>query len=223
MEACLQDRNITTLVHFTQCSNIESILKHGIVPRNLLQKFGIEADMNDVERVDGKKNCSSISISFPNGLNFYSFQCRDHSKDWCVIEIDPQILIEKSDQAYFCYTNASHVMPKTMNENELKTINAFNRMYEDPINYNSDYYPRWEDLDINNTTDVQAEILVEGIIDKEYIKKICFKDVDAIIKYNDIRKVMNIGKVQKYFYQRADHNFHKEGDSNGDQNVLYPF
>ena len=62
----IENRRITSLLHFTRLSHLNSILECGIVPRDELRKRGQPFEPNDERRWDGATDASSLSISWPN-------------------------------------------------------------------------------------------------------------------------------------------------------------
>lgn len=69
---CIEKRKIKKLIHFTSVSNLESILKKGLLSREMLEEKNIKFECTDMQRYDGKKDCISLSIEYPNFkmLNF---------------------------------------------------------------------------------------------------------------------------------------------------------
>ncbi len=69
---CIEKRKIKKLIHFTSVSNLESILKKGLLSREMLEEKNIKFECTDMQRYDGRKDCISLSIEYPNFkmLNF---------------------------------------------------------------------------------------------------------------------------------------------------------
>lgn len=88
------NRKIDALLHVTQISNLESILKDGILPTTMLGKA---AARNDFARYDGKPNCTSLSIGRVNGYYFRDVMLRNECKQTFVcIYISPAILLDEN-------------------------------------------------------------------------------------------------------------------------------
>lgn len=65
MKRIMEDRNIDRLYHFTQASNLKSILEHGIMPKDDLDYLGIACYCNDEYCFDGCTNAVCTSLEFP--------------------------------------------------------------------------------------------------------------------------------------------------------------
>jgi hypothetical protein len=62
----IENRQIPTLFHFTPVENLESILTHGLIPREELDQKKIEFKPTDDLRLDGIKAGICFSITKPN-------------------------------------------------------------------------------------------------------------------------------------------------------------
>lgn len=159
-----EQRGIPHLVHFTRIDNLASIMQYGIIPIADTPSYGMTPLVNDEYRWDGHRNASCLSITHPNHSMFYSVRCNNPQTDWVVLILHPSILWEKS--CAFCYHNAADArisgQPLTQHQNH----QAFLKMFDE-----IDTIPSREDqrLQPYDTTDVQAEVLVFGIIEPEYI------------------------------------------------------
>lgn len=102
-----EKRNIQSLVHFTMLDNLESILKHGLLPVSVIERRNIKAVITDPTRYDNEKDAICLSISYPNYKYFYWLRKNRYpDKAWVVIELKPDILWEKD--CAFCITNAAN-------------------------------------------------------------------------------------------------------------------
>ena len=71
------ERKVEYLYHFTPCANLPGIVKYGIVPKECLEDDANAICLDDV-RADGREDCSSFSISFPNYQMLYSRYNKSH-------------------------------------------------------------------------------------------------------------------------------------------------
>ena len=62
----IRRRNITGVYHFTQAANLHSILLHGLMTRDYLERAGMDVHVSDGQRLDRCKDSLSLSISYPN-------------------------------------------------------------------------------------------------------------------------------------------------------------
>ena len=108
MEQIIKRRGIKLLYHFTLLDNLESIIANGIVTRTYVAENGITATFNDELRLDHHENATCLSIAHPNYKLFYTFRQKNTDKDWVVIGLHPQILIDKNCSFY--PTNAASAL-----------------------------------------------------------------------------------------------------------------
>jgi len=90
-----ESRSIKTLIHFTRIENLDTILTHGLIPRELLEHRvflnALNPRFSDLQRLDNRKEMNFLSVSFPNYRMFWSKASEDQMK-WAVLEFEPQIL-----------------------------------------------------------------------------------------------------------------------------------
>lgn len=156
----LRYRNISKLVHFTKVDNLENIFENGILSRNILDSNNIEYSYSDPNRLDGKLDYISNSISFPNYKMFYPKRQEDLSVKWAILSIDSSILIDKFDTEFYRMNAASSDLSKCRFEP------TSNDALEDMF-YPEDRVPG---LQANYTTNPQAEVLIKDVIEPCYIK-----------------------------------------------------
>ncbi|WP_288379991.1 DarT ssDNA thymidine ADP-ribosyltransferase family protein [uncultured Massilia sp.] len=155
------ERNIRFLMHFTRASNLENILKHGLVPRDVLVREGYGA-YNDQYRYDGT-NAVCLSIHFPNYKMFWGIRQENKDVDWVVLALRPEVLWMLP--CAFCATNAASAAVAAVPLEQRKGLAALQSMYAD-----------WGDksratLGIPNSfpTNPQAEVLMLNGVPREYI------------------------------------------------------
>lgn len=185
----IKNRAIKQMVHFTKVSNLENIFENGILSVNNLQKKLIHYSPSDLNRLDGKLNKISSSISYPNYKMFYPKRMQDTNIDWAIITIDPLLVVHKLDSEFY-KTNAANGI---YYQNYTPTSNNdFEEMFytEDRASFIPAYY----------TTDPQAEILIEDKVSSDYflsvetikpISKVKSLTRDAHINYNPNSNLFN--------------------------------
>jgi hypothetical protein len=185
----ITSHGINYLVHFTNISNIKSILDYGLLSVDALKQKSIKYECNDKQRLDKKTDCICCSVEFPNFKFMYTMK-NNHYENFVIVVIDVKVLLEK--ECFCSSTNAAanygrNIMP----------INKFEELFKG--NRSDDFrscYP----------TDVQSEILVKDIIETRYIKKIVCKDGSDLntlkpIVHNSIDLVME-SKMFKWRKER---------------------
>ena len=158
----IQERNIKTLFHFTRLNNLDSILKHGIIPRNIVRSVtNNNIVFNDDYRFDNRVDTISLSVSYPNYKMFFKYRELNPDVQWVVIGLKASVLYEKI--CLFCFTNAANKKISSLHDDYLVGIDAlkklFTRQKEDDIS-----------LPLEFPSDPQAEILVKEKIETNYIK-----------------------------------------------------
>ena len=206
MKNFLQRRDILYLYHFTNVENLENILVHGIMPRAFLESNNIEFCYNDRVRMDGRLDCSSFSVTHPNYKMLHTLRIKHPQTDWVVIEIKSNVLVYKT--AYFYSTNAASNTEKHKQVEEHIGLRAFNAMFEELSDS-----PSRIDLNLSNNepTDVQAEIMIQGIVEPIFFESILVNDdyknnnhkiiYDISEKYTGFNFFFDHGK----FYPRHDY------------------
>ena len=177
IKAVIQNRKIPSLVHFTNLKNLESILKHGLVPRDQLSKLGTLCETNDAHRLDGHEDSISLSVAFPNCQMFYKI--RNNTEDqFCILVLSPELLT--NHDCAFCKYNAADGAISNKDINTLKSPEAFMSMFEELPSQRSRADQKLKNYD---PTDVQAEILVFDTIPQGYIGAIVFPNKVSEQKY----------------------------------------
>ena len=202
----LEQKGVKHLIHFTRIGNLQSILQNGLVPVSDQHRLKIESERNDEKRLDGQHDCTSCSVEFPNDYLFSAFRKHKYpDTDWVILKLDKDILFSTNNYAYYCYTNAAHVLPKTKNKIDLCTVDAFNYMYNNIVVAKDRSIERSiQNLNSSMPTDSQAEILIGGIIDKKYIASIIFEDHRHIESY---KSTYGSDLLDTYYYEVAPYFF----------------
>ena len=178
----IQQKGILKLVHVTRRDNLKSILRHGIIPRQTLDKNKIKYYYNDKKRLDDWLDavCVSVTKLNPHLIKKFSHVYNLKRKDWFQILIKPLILTKI--EAIFCETNAASSIYNDFREASkikyLKTPNAFMRLFNKNTFNSRGIFPR-KNKKPNETTDNQAEICVLGKISPEHF--INYKNIERAI------------------------------------------
>lgn len=194
----IQERNITSLYHFTKAENLHGILRNGLLSRRTLDKNDITYSYNDEVRLEGKLNANCLSISFPNYRMFYRYRNQSIDNEWCVIEFNPRILYEK--ECLFCIENAASNNETMRSDEEKKGIEGLKQLY-----YNEEHR-RQLNLSSDFTTNPQAEVLVLDDIGTEYIEKIYFRNEPIKFPIGDYQEY-SFWTWQYLFDARSDYSY----------------
>ena len=169
-------RGIKWLVHFTHLQNVNSILKHGIMPRRETEQLDRTLDKEwdfifpDSSRAD-EKNASCLSIMFPNNEMLWHKRKQYPDEYWVFLLLKPDVLWE-CDCAFYS-TNAASTGLRHKPVADFKTIAAFEAMFASEVKKETTSeiktITRPEGLKPYLPTDVQAEVLVFNTIAPSYI------------------------------------------------------
>lgn len=200
----IAERKIERLVHFTKLSNLPSILANGLVPRIVVNATAPDVEVNDQLRLDGRKWWNCLSITFPNSRMFFRYQQDDRELEWCILLISPKVLLEKT--VLFCKHNAADKRISQAPDHELGGGHAFSAMFCEIEGVE----PRAEQsLKAPDPTDVQAEVLVRGMIEPEYFDGVVFRTAVALNEHQD-----QLGDLRAYLSDQrgffADRGFYRK-------------
>lgn len=162
----LKQRNIKQLVHFSNYTNHESILKNGILSVNNMINRKINFASNDEHRYDKQLDCINLSISFINKPLLEKFKLNNPNTRWTIYRIDPNVIFQ--DYCYFYYTNAAFSDFKNVPKKHLSSPKALLEMFADKVTNSKGTWER-VNLGANQTTCIQAEILIKDKISKNRI------------------------------------------------------
>ncbi len=152
-----EQRGIKYLVHFTRMDNLASILKHGLLGRERLEKMRIPYVYNDEQRIDRCSDAICLSISFPNYKMFYVYRKKLESAKWVVLVLKRDILWELD--CAFCQENAASNNVRFIPLEERKKGSALEDLFTE---YDKIHDVQRSSLGIppEYTTNPQAEVLV---------------------------------------------------------------
>ncbi|MFS2196936.1 DarT ssDNA thymidine ADP-ribosyltransferase family protein [Pseudomonas sp. Pseusp3] len=196
------DRNIQYLFHFTRSSNLPSILTSGIIPRKLLQNNNIPFTLNDAERFDKREDRTCLSISFPNCKMLCQMMANFPNDDWAVIRLKPDTLWQ--NDCLFTETNAAKAYIRDSTDASLRGGVALEKLFA------NEELRKQNGRQKHETTDVQAEVLVSGIIPVSEIIDLNFHYEKRLIDFKGLTALseqFNTFTWQfnpDYFYQRKD-------------------
>lgn len=176
IESEVTRRNITQLLHFTNVSNLPSILVNGIVPREMLEDDTY--DFNDLYRIDGHLNANCVSISHPNSALFYRLRQNSPSVKWAIISLSPRILWEKCCAFYPC--NAASNEVRFTSPTELSNEASFTAMFADEVGNIS---RAGQNLPLKYPTNLQAEVLVFDTIETAFFDRIFYSEKSVAETY----------------------------------------
>ena len=183
-----QQSGVTVLAHFTRVTNLSSILRRGLLGRNILAPhMGWLPIFNDPVRLDGCREAVCLSISFPNYQMFYRLSVNNRA-DWVVLLLDASVLWEQD--CAFCRENAASKAVREIPLDARRQQSALADMFTDypPVVRASLAIPA------NYTTHPQAEVLALDPIPCNHIRAAHFLSQEA---FHNWRK----GDKQAYHYQ----------------------
>lgn len=174
IQKVIEKRGIKFLVHFTRLENLDNILRNGIIPRSDMKDEFIKENSgkyiyNDHHRLDGKCGYSCLSIGFPNHLMFYKLRIDNPNSKWAVIGLSTEILLNYDCLFYPC--NAARRDVSHQDISNYQGAKAFDAMFQNDLNY---------------PQDVQAEVMVKGIIKPKYIRGCAFSEQEYVDKYKAV-------------------------------------
>lgn len=222
VKAFIEKRSIRNLYHFTNILNLESILKNDLMPVTHLKHKGISYIPNDETRYDGRLDCVSLSISFPNTRYMNSKMDENYDLDYCVIEYDSSIMVKAAsyNKIYFSKYNAARTDTTISSDYEV-LVSMFDDTYYkmNPTKFEfiyglpSDEFDRQVDLPINYPTHDQAEVLINSMINKRNIRRIIFRNANDFYKYEDLLYENGIvGSIDARFFDSREKYILKDND-----------
>ena len=164
--AAAKQRGIEYLVHFTSIENLPNISRHGLLTRDNLDEKSLDYDYNDDKRIDGLRNSISLTFTFPNYRMFWRYR---QSTNFAVILLDAYKILSELPCAFHA-TNAANNSERRRPLANRVTFDSFNRMFYNPSDGRAN-----RNLDDNEPTDPQAEILCLQDIPLKYFSKIIFE------------------------------------------------
>lgn len=168
----LENRKVNHLLHFTEVSNLKSILGIGLINREFLTENKIDFKKSDDMRLDFLAGAISLSIAFPNNKMLDFKKTYSQSTEYIVIEVSLNILYEKDSNYVFMPGNAARSDLKNdameFPENYVG-LTGLSRMFP-PKSYRNK-----KNIVASIPLDIQAEILFFNDIKPEKIQRIHFE------------------------------------------------
>ncbi|WP_312438500.1 DarT ssDNA thymidine ADP-ribosyltransferase family protein [Janthinobacterium sp.] len=190
-------RNIRYLCHFTRLENLESILNHGLLPTDWLDRNRIVSIRNDQARFDRTTGICA-TVSFPNYKLFWPLRSDNPGTEWVVLRIKAEVLWQKN--CAFCVRNAAHNEVTGIPLPLRQTTEAFRAMFDD--------FPGVPRAGLNipdrYTTNPQAEVLMLEPVELEDIDAIIFDDAALRLKYAAMNLQQQVLHNHVYFSARMD-------------------
>jgi hypothetical protein len=194
---------VKQLVHFTRESNLESILKRGMVTRDALTREGYDG-FNDNVRAD-YTNAVCVSIGFPNYKMWWGIRKDNPNVDWVLLVIEERALWELP--CAFCSANAALGSIAAIPIAQRQTLQAFQSMYAE--------VPGKEraKLDIPGywPTNPQAEVLMLQGVPRNYIRGVVTLNAAQELRINEKYPGLKTWVHAGYFRYRKDYEFWKAG------------
>lgn len=212
----IEKRKIKFLIHFTRVKNLESILTKGFLPRKYLTEQKISFCYNDKLRLDKNENATCFSIEYPNEFLLKGFQKEYNEDDWVIIQLDVQrIFNTHKGNKYYVNKNAGGAT-SWLKDPRAKTSFAFDRMFtEENLDSRHPYTRAEKKLKAYLPTNPQAEILIDGNISPECIKKICFENETHFNKFKE--EIENKELLNTYDFVFDDFYFQSRDDINWEE------
>ncbi|BCW96357.1 MAG: DarT ssDNA thymidine ADP-ribosyltransferase family protein [Fimbriimonadales bacterium] len=203
-------REISQIVHFTHIANLETVLRHGLLSIQELQRRNIPYRWNDDQRWDGRPDAICTSITFPNYRMFYRYR-QSANGEWIVLAFDSSLLWTR--RCAFCWTNAaSNNIRFTLSRNidSLMTPEAFERMFAEEVSGKS---RSQLGIPSNYTTDPQAEVLFLEPLPVSQLRAIYVYSSDVASRVrNTVGEYANLVRSNSaYFSPRSDWSHWKQG------------
>lgn len=181
-KAILEKRKIKYLIHFTNIKNLQSILENNLCPVSYLKTNNINYLNNDTQRLDNKLDCISLSIEYPNSYMLKTYMNKNR---FCLLILNAQkVLLYNNCTKYYLYCNAARNDASQLLETEVLSRDCYIEnmfMEHNPDTREHCQYSRSEKgIKDYLPTNVQAEILFNGIINSAYIESIVFQTQDDL-------------------------------------------
>ena len=104
---------------------------NGLLPRSVMDKYGVNYLYNDENRYDNCKNAVCTSIGFPNYKMFYKYRLLKNKANWIVIVFDSQKILRYP--CAFFRTNAGCRDSLQFTQEERQNAQAFEEISNDTV------------------------------------------------------------------------------------------
>jgi len=198
IEEFVTERGIKCLLHFTNLTNLASILEHGLLPKGELHLADVEYTCNDTMRLDGT-DAVCASISFPNYKMFWGLRQEQPNDEWVILVIYARVLFEA--RCAFCPTNAASASVTMIPLEERMTLAALQGMYGD-----FEGTARSElKLPNHYTTNPQAEVLLLDGVPKDYLAGVLVATESLKAKLKATHTGLRVKLSPPHFLYRHDY------------------
>ena len=196
----IQERDLTSLYHFTTIENYISILERGFIySRSKIDQLKIENDgyftgdyteSIDQQRLDGLRDYINLSLSRPNWYLLRRYKERQDLADyqWCILELDISPLL--LDSTLYSVCNAASYAAKQYGVKS--SVEGLKALFQNNIQGSQANYSR-HNLPKHYTTDIQAEVLVKDQIATSLIKHSYLPSSVDVIRNQNAFKMLGLG------------------------------
>ena len=168
----LESRKVNHLLHFTEVSNLKSILNIGLTNREFLTENKIDFKKSDEIRLDYLERTVSLSIAYPNKKMLDFKKTYGNSSNYIVLEVSLNILYENDSNYVFMPGNAARTDLKNdamRFPEKYVGLTGLSRMFP-PKRYRNN-----RNIMASIPLDIQAEIMFFNDIKPEKIQRIHFE------------------------------------------------
>jgi hypothetical protein len=137
--------------------------------------------VNDDLRLDGRRRFNCLSITFPNSLMLHRFKSDNPGTDWPILVVHPGIMSRRN--ALFCWQNAASNEISQAPDADLTSLAAFQGLFEERAGHPT---RAQQFLKICDPTNLQAEVMVEGVIPPTAIYCVIFPSIPCQQQYAGI-------------------------------------
>jgi hypothetical protein len=174
----LNRRKIKNLFHFTHVDNLESIFKFGLKPKAVLSDESINFIETDNERLDGITQSISFSLEYPNEW-LLRHKIRQFGTKFVVLQLPASLLLTHPFLAFPGNAAGGAFLEHRLdNPNEYIGLRGVQNMFLSP------HVRNLNNLESNQPTDIQAEILLLRAVDPSAITKVHIpKNIEKSINF----------------------------------------
>lgn len=198
IEEFAAERKIKWLFHFTQATNLPSILEDGLVTRDKLVLEGRYEVFNDPLRIDGT-DAVCVSIGFPNYKMFWGLRQGNPGVEWVIVVITARALW--MEKCAFCQANAASAGVTAIPLADRMFLDAFRLLYEDF----EDKQRVVLDIPIHFPTNPQAEVLMLNGVPREYIAGVLVNSLNMMQRIVAAHPEIDVKCFPAYFNGRKDY------------------
>lgn len=184
----LAQRGVEHLCHFTTFENLRSMVEMGgLVSRKTLEKYEVQADVQDGLRLEGSQFIN-LSIQRPNNFLWDKFAKRYPQKEWCLLMLNPDIC--QCEGVLFTTANATATNVRCKGTNP--GVAGLDALFSNIVINTRGYTIRSSETPRNCPTSIQAEVLCP--------EPIAWEDVYEVVVCSEVDKarlVKMIGLSEK--------------------------